>query len=132
MTRFDVQSQVFAGPRPRTIRALVMPWGKVGQHSNGNRWRFARGALRFVHEKYVRINHNHSARLLFGNGIESEDTDEGLVMTFAVRPGPHGDRMLDLAQRNVKVGFSVEVDIDSADMGPDPEDPTIAAVSMAI
>lgn len=132
--RFDVQGQLFAAGQ-RQIRALVMPWGKIGSHDGGHRWRFERGSLVFGHAKYVWLNQDHSQGLRFARAIDAEDTPEGLVMTFAVRPGPHGDAMLAAAaeaQRGgMRVGFSVEVDIDTADMAPDPADPGVQVVSMS-
>jgi hypothetical protein len=115
----------------RTITALIAPWGKVGRHSNGRRWRFERGSLLFAHAKYLWLNEDHSQGLRFARAVDAQDTDEGLVMTFAVKEGPHGDRMLALAAQGVKAGFSPEIEIDGADLGPDPANPGVTLVRMA-
>lgn len=115
----------------RTITALIVPWGKIGRHSNGRRWRFARGSLVYGHAKYLWLNEDHSQGLRFARAVDAVDTDEGLVMTFAVKPGPHGDRMLALASQGVKAGFSPEIEADGADLGPDPDDPGVTLISMA-
>lgn len=115
----------------RTITALVAPWGKIGRHADGRRWRFERGSLLYAHAKYLWLNEDHSQGLRFARAVDAVDTDEGLVMTFAVKLGVHGDRMLTLAAQGVKAGFSPEIEIDGADLGPDPDDPRVTLVRMA-
>jgi phage head maturation protease len=122
---FDVDQQ------RRTIRALIVPWGKIGTHSNGRRWRFSRGALAFSAAKYVRFNNDHDQAQGLGRAIALEDTELGQVATFKVNPGPAGDRALALASSRRKTGFSVEVDIDTADTAPDPENPGVLLVNLA-
>ena len=115
----------------RTMTGPVVPWGKVGRHRNGRKWRFARGSLKFADAKYVRLNeeHVHSAKL--GRATFAEDTDEGLVMTFRLYDGKAGDRALALAKDGVKTGFSVEIEFDETDSEPDPENPGALLVTMA-
>jgi phage head maturation protease len=115
----------------RTLTGVVVPWGAVGRHRNGRRWRFARGSLKFGDAKYIRLNeeHVHSAKL--GRAVFAEDTDEGLVVTFRVYDGRDGDRALAMAQDGIKTGFSVEIEFDEADSEPDPENPGALLVNMA-
>jgi HK97 family phage prohead protease len=115
----------------RTMRGVVVPWNKVGSHRNGRKWRFARGALKFSHEKYVKFNNDHDQSQGVGRAIAAEDTDAGLVMTFKVKDGPRGDRVLAMAKDGSKTGLSVEVEIDTMDTGHDPENPGTLLVSMA-
>ncbi len=115
----------------RTMTALVVPWGKIGKHSNGRTWRFARGSLKYADAKYVRLNHEHVQSARLGRAISAEDTDEGLVMTFRVYDGREGDKALALAADGVKTGFSVEIEADLADTEPDPENPGVLLVNMA-
>jgi phage head maturation protease len=115
----------------RTMTGVVVPWGSVGRHKGGRRWRFARGSLKFADPKYIRLNdeHVHSAKL--GRAVFAEDTDEGLVVTFRLYDGRDGDRALAMAQDGIKTGFSVEIEFDEADSEPDPENPGALLVTMA-
>lgn len=117
--------------RRRTMTGVVVPWNKIGRHSNGRRWRFARGGLKFADAKYVRLNEEHVQSARLGRAISAEDTDEGLVMTFQVYDGRDGDRALAAAQDGVKTGFSVEIEFDEADSQPDPENPGVLLVNQA-
>lgn len=115
----------------RTMTGLVVPWGKIGQHRNGRKWRFSRGSLVFGHEKYVRLNNEHVQSARLGRGMAAEDTDAGLVLTFKIYDGPAGDRALAQAQQGTKTGFSVEIEFDETDSRPDPENRGVLLVDMA-
>lgn len=115
----------------RTMRGIVVPWGRVGAHRNGRKWRFERGSLRYSDVKYVKFNNDHDQSQWFGRAIAAEDTDEGLVMTFKVKDGPRGDRALAQAKDGSKTGLSVEVEIDTMDTQRDPENAGTLLVSMA-
>jgi len=115
----------------RTMTGVVVPWGKIGKHRTGRRWRFARGSLRYGDVKYVRFNDEHDQSQRFGRAIAAEDTDDGLVVTFKVYAGPVGDRMLAIAKEGRKTGLSPEVEIDTLDTQPDPENPGVLLVNMA-
>lgn len=115
----------------RTLTSLVVPWNRIGYHRNGDKWRFARGSLRYGHEKYIQLNNDHDHAQRIGRAIAAEDTDAGLVMTFKVKDGPAGDRVLAMAKDGSKTGFSVEVDIDGMDTESDPENPGTKLINMA-
>lgn len=115
----------------RTMTGVVVPWGKVGRHKNGRRWRFERGALKFGDAKYIRLNSEHVQSARLGRAVSAEDTDEGLVMTFRLYDGRDGDLALALAADGVKTGFSVEIEADEADTEPDPDNPGVLLVKMA-
>lgn len=115
----------------RTLRGIVVPWGRIGRHANGNKWTFAADSLKYGHAKYIRLNDEHVSSMKLGRATAAESTPEGLVMTFKVFDGPAGDKALAAAQAGSKTGFSVEVDIDTADTAPDPNNPGVTGVSMA-
>jgi HK97 family phage prohead protease len=125
VSTFEVDS------RRRTMRGLVVPWNGIGRHSNGRKWRFARGSLIYGHEKYIKFNNDHDQSQRFGRAIEAEDTDAGLVVTFKVSAGPAGDRALAMAQDGSKTGLSIEVEIDTMDTESDPDNPGVLLVKMA-
>jgi hypothetical protein len=115
----------------RTMRALVIPYGSIGRHQDGRRWRFAPGSAKFGDAKYVRFNdeHVHSSRL--GRAVSAEETADGLVMTFRVYDGPEGDRALAAAAELTKTGFSPEIEFDQMDSQPDPDNPGVVLINMA-
>jgi phage head maturation protease len=115
----------------RTIRGVVVPWGRIGRHRGGRKWRFARGSLKYSDVKYIKFNNDHDQAQRFGRAILAEDSDAGLVLTFKVQPGKAGDRALALAKEGSKTGLSVEVDIDTADTESDPENLGTLLVNMA-
>jgi hypothetical protein len=115
----------------RTMRGVVVPWNKVGRHSNGRKWRFERGSLKYADTKYVRFNDDHNQTQWLGRAMTAENTDEGLVMTFKVKDGPEGDRALSMAKERRKTGLSVEVEIDTIDTTADPDNAGTLLVKMA-
>lgn len=116
----------------RTITGVVVPWGKVGRHRGGRSWRFARGSLKYGDVKYIRLNDEHDQSQRIGRGVHAEDTDEGLVVTFKIFPGPAGDRALQRAQDRERRGLSAEIETDDGiDTMPDPADPTVTLVTLA-
>lgn len=128
---FDLQVAFAADVKRRTITGVAVPWGKIGKHEGGRRWRFERGSLVFGHHKYVWLNDEHVRAARIGRAIDAQDTDEGLVVTFKIDPGPAGDRALAAYAMGTRTGLSVEVDIDTADIVDDPDNPGVQLVMMA-
>ena len=60
---FDSTS-LAADPARRTITALVVPWGKIGRHTNGDRWRFERKGSGSCEAAYAVAGVVHLARTL--------------------------------------------------------------------
>lgn len=115
----------------RTMRGVVVPWGRIGRHANGNAWRFTADSTVYGHAKYIRLNDEHVTAMKLGRATSAESTPAGLVMTFKVYDGPAGDKALAAALAGKKTGLSVEVDIDDADTVPDPDHPGATLVNMA-
>lgn len=86
----------------RTIRGLALPFGDVAQNGDGQ-WSFAKGSLTWGK---VRLLNGHDWSQLLGVA-ELSETDEGLVMSAKVAPGPRGDEVLALAQMGALDGLSV-------------------------
>lgn len=86
----------------RTIRGLALPYGDSAT-SNGMRWSFAKGALRWGK---VKLLNAHDWTQVLGIA-ELEDTDEGLVMTAKVAPTRLGDEVLALAEMGAIDGLSI-------------------------
>lgn len=128
---FDLVAAFSVDAERRTMTSLVVPWNKIGRHSNGRKWRFARGSLKYADAKYVRLNDEHVQSARLGRAISAEETDDGLVMTFRIYDGREGDRALADAADGKKTGFSVEIEADVADTEPDPENPGVLLVNMA-
>jgi hypothetical protein len=135
MTRmlFEPASLTFAvDGRQRTMTGVVMPWGSVGRHADGRRWRFPRGSLQFAAGgRYLSLNDEHATSVRIGRAVDVQDTDEGLMATFAVYDGPAADRAVTRATAGVQAGLSAEVEFDAADTEPDPDDPGTLIVHQA-
>jgi HK97 family phage prohead protease len=106
----------------RTISGLMVPWGQSAR-SQGRRWRFARGGIKWGHLSRVKLLRDHDNASAMGRCVSIEDTDAGLVGTFKVAPGPRGDEALALAADGVLDGLSIGAEWREADFGPDPQDP---------
>jgi phage head maturation protease len=129
---FELSTESFSiDAERRTMTGVVAPWGKVGKHTNGRKWRFARGGLKFANAKYIRLNDEHVQSAILGRAVDVQDTDEGLVATFRIYPGQAGDRALARATNGAKTGFSVEIEFDESDTEPDPDNPGALLVNMA-
>lgn len=103
----------------RTITGLAIPWGEQA-YKGGRHYRFARGGQRFSKLDRVKFLEDHDWAKSFGRAVKIEDTDAGLLTTFKVARGEHGDRMLSLAADGAKDGLSVGVAWEPADEVPDP------------
>lgn len=105
----------------RTITGLMVPWGKSAR-SNGKRWRFARGSIKWGHLNRIKLLRDHDNASALGKCVAIEDTDCGLVGTFKISAGPRGDEALALAADEVLDGLSIGAEWREDDFGPDPLD----------
>lgn len=116
----------------RTISGLVVPFGLAG-HTSSGRLTWASGAdLRISSPRRVKLLREHDQTDSLGAGVTFEaltaaEVDArmtaagldplgvpGLWATFAVAPGPNGDRALAEAESGVRDAFSVGVELDDA------------------
>lgn len=117
----DTVSEAFAvDEERRTITGLVIPWGEQSSLKNGRKYRFARGGVRYGKLSRVKFLEDHDFSLAFGRAVKIDDRPEGLVITFKVAPGAHGDKMLALGADEVKDGLSPGVEWRAEDEVPDP------------
>jgi HK97 family phage prohead protease len=104
----------------RTITGLAVPYGQAAR-SGGRRWRFAKGSIKYSAVNRVKLLRDHDNSQAIGVATKLDDTDDGLVATFRVSPGPRGDEALALALDGVLDGLSIGVDFRDGDFGPDPK-----------
>jgi hypothetical protein len=104
----------------RTITGLVVPWNEQSSLKGGKKYRFARGGQRYGDLKRVKYLEDHVWALAFGHATQIEDNPNGLVATFKIARGDHGDKMLALGADGVKDGLSPRLEWDPADEVPDP------------
>jgi HK97 family phage prohead protease/HK97 family phage major capsid protein len=97
----------------RTVSGLLVPYGPVGQTSQG-RLRFSQGSLSWSDAKRVKLLVEHDQRLSVGYATELTDTPEGLRGTFHVPAGELGDQVLAEASDGRRDGLSVGVQLDDA------------------
>lgn len=90
----------------RQITGLLVPWGAIGQ-SGFERWRFARGSLKFGDVGRVKLLRDHDMGRAVGRAVELTDREDGLHGTFSVARGDAGDEVLSLAEDGVLDGFSI-------------------------
>lgn len=118
-------------PERRTMTGVAVPWGGISTPKDGRRYRFSRGSLKYTDPKFVKLLEDHNRSLRRGRATTIEDTDAGLVVTFKVNDGPHGDRVLALAKTGAKKGLSVGVEFSPDDAVPDPDNPGVWLVNLA-
>ena len=106
----------------RTITGLMVPWGQSAR-SQGRRWRFQRGSIKYPHLNRIKLLRDHDNGQLLGKCIGIEDTEAGLVGTFKVSPGRAGDDALALAVDEVLDGLSIGAEWRETDFIQDPLDP---------
>lgn len=87
----------------RTIHGLALPFGDVGTSSDGEKFKFAAGAIKWGK---VRLLNGHDWQQVIGTA-EFEESDEGLVMTGRVAKTARGDEVLALAEAGAIDGLSV-------------------------
>lgn len=121
---FDLETEASFSidTQARTITGLAVPWGQAAR-SGGRRWRFARGSIKYSAVNRIKLLRDHDNAQAIGKAIRVEDTDAGLMITFAVSPGARGDEALALALDGVLDGLSIGVEFRDTDFGPDPGRP---------
>ncbi|MCM0618770.1 phage portal protein [Nocardioides bruguierae] len=90
----------------RVIRGLAVPYGKTGI-SNGQRFQFTQGSLKFAETKRVKLWVQHDKNQAIGFATRLEDRADGLYAEFQVARGAEGDRALQLAEDGVLDGLSI-------------------------
>lgn len=96
----------------RTITGLIVPYGQVGETSQG-RVTYARGSLRLPTDtRRVKLLVEHDQGQAVGYATGFDDREDGLYATFHVPPGAAGDQVLLSASYGVRDGLSVGVQLD--------------------
>lgn len=90
----------------RTVKGLLVPYGKEA-FSNGQRWSFSQGTLKFADVSRVKLWVQHDPTKAIGVATELDDRPDGLYGSFRVARGAEGDHALALAEDGVLDGFSV-------------------------
>lgn len=90
----------------RVIRGLAVPYNKVGV-SNGQRFSFTKGSLKFADPKRVKLWVQHDKNQAIGFATRLDDREDGLYAEFQVARGAEGDRILQLAEDGVLDGLSI-------------------------
>lgn len=90
----------------RTIKGLAVPYGKVGV-SNGQRWQFSKGSLKFADVRRVKLWVQHDKLKAVGVATKLDDRDDGMYAEFSVARGAEGDMALSLAEDGVLDGLSI-------------------------
>jgi HK97 family phage prohead protease len=103
----------------RTVTGLAVPWGQTALFQ-GRRYRFAKGGIKYSAVNRIKLLRDHITSSALGKCTRLWETDEGLMATFKVSPGPAGDAALALAADEVLDGLSVGVDWRQSDLRPDP------------
>jgi hypothetical protein len=86
---------LLASAEDRTVRGMLMPYGETSRKSNVGPISFARGTLKIPRDPSVvgaNLQHNHYDPV--GRATLLEDTDAGLVATFAIADTEEGDQLL--------------------------------------
>lgn len=87
----------------RTIRGVALPFGDVGTSSAGDKFKFARGSIRWGKPKLL---NGHDWSQLSGTA-EFEETDDALMVVAKVAKTARGDEQLALAEAGALDSFSV-------------------------
>lgn len=102
--------QILEFAQGRTVRALVLPYGELG-----NGVEFAKGTVELPADPAsVKLRIGHPVKggpepTVIGHGVSFEDTDKGIVGTFEVENNVHGDRLLEDHASGRKTSVSAEV-----------------------
>ncbi|WNM25239.1 phage major capsid protein [Demequina capsici] len=86
---------LLANLKDRTVRGLLMPWNELSRPSNIGPIMFSRDVLAVPADPLVlTANIRHMREEPVGRATALEDTDTGLVATFAIAKTPEGDQLL--------------------------------------
>lgn len=102
-----------ADTETRTIRGMVVPFGKVGNTSAGAVV-FEFGAFNTIKANEIILNREHVATNVLGRGIpgSEEITPAGINMAFKIAPTTAGTDALIEAAEGLRPSFSIEADVD--------------------
>ena len=97
----------------RTIRGMVVPFGKVGNTSAGA-VAFEFGAFTEIHAEDIILNREHVATNVLGRGIAGSEqiTPAGINMAFKIAPTTAGTDALIEAAEGLRPSFSIEASAD--------------------
>ena len=102
-----------ADSESRTIKGLVVPFGKVGNTSAGP-VRFDFGAFGEIDASQLVLNMEHDRTRPVGRGIagSEEITPNGVSMAFKIAPTNAGNDALVEASEGLRPSFSIEAEVD--------------------
>lgn len=132
----DMSETFSVNEAKRTITGLVLPWNTIGR-SQGQRWKFSQGSLKFnhAHANRIKLLEDHDQTQVIGRLDRTWSDERGQWATFKVARGEAGDRALEMAADGVKDGLSVglaqESDSVTFAFTADPVDKTINNVTAA-
>jgi hypothetical protein len=106
-----------ADRQARTISGPVVPWDVYAAVSTGQTVAFARGSIILGERSKLVLDHDPAQPVAVF--VAATDTGEWLEATFRVPPGPAGDQVLADAQEGLRDGFSVGVDVLTAEDRPE-------------
>jgi len=97
----------------RTIRGMVVPFGKVGNTSAGA-VAFEFGAFTEIHAEDIILNREHVSTNVLGRGIAGSEqiTPAGINMAFKIAPTTAGTDALIEAAEGLRPSFSIEASAD--------------------
>lgn len=104
--------ELFANIQDRTIRGLLIPYGEASRTNltGTDPVMFSRGTVTVPRDvTMVGLNNQHDRFTWAGRALQLEDTDEGLVATFAVADTDDGDEALAAVQSGRLSKLSAEV-----------------------
>jgi HK97 family phage prohead protease len=106
---FEIQEDFTVDVAKRTIRGIAVPYGVTSSLKNGRKFRFSKGFAQFTDLSRIKILVDHDNSQAVGRVIALDDTDTALWVTFSVKHGPEGDRVLHEALQKVKDGLSIGI-----------------------
>ncbi|WP_448072336.1 hypothetical protein [Georgenia yuyongxinii] len=94
----------------RTLTYRLLPYGEQGR-TNVGRVTASKGSVTLPEDpSRLLLNLEHDRKRPVGKGVSIEDTDGGLVATFAIARTRAGDDLLEEAHEGLRAAVSVEID----------------------